>query len=398
MAVRVQGLIDLITKDTPVNHSILIVGQHASAKSAIVFQCGKILDCPVVDFRLSQNDVGDMKGMPFHVQGRTFFAPPEWFPITEEDASVIKKLLNTTEEISLGKYGPRGILFLDEINRGVKEARQCCFQLVNDRKLNNRSLPDGWRVIAAVNPTEDCYDVNEMDAAFISRFVVVDFQPSKQDWFRWADANGVHDAVIKFLSKFPELMDPTPELLAEASAAGIKIVHNRRSWDRYSQLLNKMEAEYKAGTRPVSPLNKSKENLERLLELATTYVGYMAASKFMSFVEADYNSLTADMILNGWNKDVAEQLAKVTKSGVITEIGRYNEDIIAYTKRIESGVLTKVQKENLTKYLKAIDNEPRSDFWIKWLAECKEMATLWLSDSPENGELTVVTFKKKSKT
>ncbi len=77
----------------PIEIAILISGNHGIGKSAIVKQVAKFLDIPCIDFRLSQNDVGDLKGMPFHVKGRTVFAPPEFFPIREADAIELKDLL-----------------------------------------------------------------------------------------------------------------------------------------------------------------------------------------------------------------------------------------------------------------------------------------------------------------
>jgi len=388
MAARVQDLVDLITLYAPIEHSILIVGKHATGKSQVVFQCGELLKVPVVDFRLSQNDVGDMKGMPFHVNGRTFFAPPTWFPLTEEDAKDIKRLLNLTEEISLGTYGPNGILFLDEINRGTKETRQCCFQLIHDRKLNGRSLPPGWRVIAAVNPMDDWYDVDEMDAAFISRFIVVDFEPSIQDWLRWADKAQVHDAVVSFIEKHNEFLDPTKEELAEASTRGIKIVHNRRSWDKFAQMLKKTDSEGK------SLLRKEAETNRKLLLIATQYVGLTAGTQFASYVMNDYQSLTAGMILNGWDSKVEGQLKKVLEEGQVTEIALYNKMMIKLTKTLST--LTKKQSANLYKYISTIEPDQRSDFWVKWCAECPAMSAAWINLENSYAELITSTYTPPS--
>ena len=70
----------------PRNHSVLIVGKHGIGKSDAVREAARLLGVPCVDQRLSQCDVGDLKGMPFCIDGRTTFAPPDWFPLREEDA------------------------------------------------------------------------------------------------------------------------------------------------------------------------------------------------------------------------------------------------------------------------------------------------------------------------
>ena len=121
----------------PHSHSVLIIGHYGLGKSDAVREAGKILGIPVVDQRLSQCDVGDLKGMPFNIDGRTFFAPPDWFPLREEDAKEIQGRLNITEG-SLIKHAPAGILFLDEIDRASREVQQGAFELALDHHSSYR--------------------------------------------------------------------------------------------------------------------------------------------------------------------------------------------------------------------------------------------------------------------
>ena len=70
--------------------SVMIRGNHGIGKSAVVqafhshMQTMTQEEWGIVDIRLSQQDVGDLRGIPFRINGSTFFAPPLWLPIHED--------------------------------------------------------------------------------------------------------------------------------------------------------------------------------------------------------------------------------------------------------------------------------------------------------------------------
>jgi hypothetical protein len=64
----------------------------------------------------------------------------------------------------------RGLLLLEEPNRGTTGVMNCLMQLLTDRKVHNYKLPPGWLIAACVNPDSSEYDVNTMDAALKDRF------------------------------------------------------------------------------------------------------------------------------------------------------------------------------------------------------------------------------------
>lgn len=372
----------------PLEISILISGNHGIGKSAIVKQVAKAQGIPCIDFRLSQNDVSDLKGMPFHVNGRTIFALPEFFPIKKEDAEELKKLLNLTEDISLGRYGDKGILFLDEINRAPREVQQAAFELVLDRRLNLRSLPDGWRVVAAINGDDSIYNVNEMEPAFLSRFCLIDLQPTYQEWLLWAEEEGLHEAVIQFIRKQPSFLDPTIELLKESSRRGVVKVHDRRAWDMFSKALKAFEFHYQEGNIPFKPLGKSEESLSELILMAGSFVGSIAASSFKSFVELDYDALDANIILNQFSNDVAKRVESIVDKGCIPELAAYNDLLVAYIKKNIKTRLSSKQNTNLTEYIALIPKEMIGDLWQKFNLECKEISDAWYTHDRADGKKT----------
>lgn len=362
----------------PIEIAILISGNHGIGKSAIVRQVAQFLGIPCVDFRLSQNDVGDLKGMPFHIKGRTVFAPPEFFPLKEADAIELKELLNLTEDISLGRYGDKGILFLDEINRANREVQQAAFELVLDRRLNLRSLPPGWRVVAAINGDDSIYTVNAMEPAFLSRFALINLQPTIQEWLSWAEGEGhIHDAIVQFIRKNPDLLDPTPEMIKEAMKRGVVKVHDRRAWELFSKTLNKYEIDAANGERPFKPLAKNEEAYSELILDAGMFVGLTASTMFKTFIEMDYDALDANIILNKYDDAIEKKLISIVDAGRTPELAAYNDMIIAYIKKTVKTKLSKNQKTNLTNYLYVLPNELVGNFWQNFNETLKEISEDW---------------------
>lgn len=363
---------------SPVETSILICGNHGIGKSAIVKQTAKVQGIPCIDFRLSQNDVGDLKGIPYVVNGRTVSAIPEFYPLKEADAIELQELFNLTESISRGKYSDRGILFLDEINRANREVQQAAFELVLDRRLNLRSLPDGWRVIAAINGNDSIYSVTSMEPAFLSRFALIDLKPTYEEWFSWAENEGqIHTAITQFIHKHNDMLDPTEEMLKQTSLKGVEKVHDRRAWDMFSKTLIRYEKLYEEGTLPFHPLAKTEEAYLELIPLAGCFVGQMASLKFREFIDQDYNTLNADIILNEMDEKIINRIKKLSDEGKIPEIAAYNEMIVAFIKHSIARKLNIRQKNNLTTYLRAIPRELIGDFWDMFNREVTEIAVDW---------------------
>jgi len=364
---------------TPVSQAIMLKGNHGIGKSAVVKQVAANLGIPCIDFRLSQNDVGDIKGIPFQRNGRTVFSPPEFMPITEKDANELKELLGLAEDVSMGRFGDKGILFLDEINRASREVQQAAFELVLDRRLNLRSLPEGWRVVTAINDNDDLYTVGTLDPAFVSRFMVIDFNPSYEEWMEWAREEGVHDAVTTFLTKHPELLDPNSDTIDENNKEGVRKLFDRRSWHRFSDTIHSFK------DNDMNLLDKSADNLSYMTQVATGFLGSTCAIKFKSFVENDYESLSAKIILEKWDKSVEKKLQSIVDAGRIPELAAYNDLLIEYFKKANK--LTKNSKENLTKFVRIMPKEVTSGFWASFNKELRTLSEEWYNGNPENAKI-----------
>lgn len=380
MAIMNMSQTEDMLLNLPIEISILISGDHGIGKSAIVKQVAKKLGGSCVDFRLSQNDVGDLKGMPFHIKGRTVYAIPEFFPMREADAVELKDLLGLTEDISLGRYGETGILFLDEINRANREVQQAAFELVLDRRLNLRSLPDGWRVVAAINGDDSIYTVNAMETAFLSRFCLIELQPTYQEWLRWAEdplQGNIHESITQFIRKKSEFLDPTKELLKEASKRGVVKVHDRRAWEMFSKTLRKFQNDHSGGKRKFDPLTKNEVAYSELILVSGSFVGHMASLAFKTFIELDYDALDANIILNKFTPEIHDKLVAIASSGRIPELAAYNDMIVAFISKNIKTRLSVVQSQNLTRYVSVLPKELIGNFWQHFNSVEKDISDAW---------------------
>ncbi len=90
------------------------------------------------------------------------------FPETAKDSNGLERTCHRLPE-----FWPtegRGLILLEEPNRGTTGVMNCLMQLLTDRKVHNYTLPKGWMIAACVNPDSSEYDVNAMDAALKDRF------------------------------------------------------------------------------------------------------------------------------------------------------------------------------------------------------------------------------------
>ena len=201
---------------TPAHQNIMLVGNHGIGKSEILteFFAGKGMK--VVPLFLGQmSDPGDLIGIPNRDEatGKTVFMPPWWFPMD----------------------GKPIVLFLDELNRARPEVLQTIMDLALNRTLAGRSLPEGSRIISAVNAGEQ-YQLTDLDPALVSRFNVMTFRPTVQEWLLWADKNGVEARVKDFIRDNPIWLDKDPGA-KEGADTGLDKTPDRRAWKRVSDVL-----------------------------------------------------------------------------------------------------------------------------------------------------------------
>ena len=201
---------------TPADQNLMLVGNHGIGKSEILTDYFSGKGMKVVPLFLGQmSDPGDLIGIPNRndTTGKTEFMPPYWFPLD----------------------GKPVVLFLDELNRARPEVLQTIMDLALNRTLAGRRLPDGSRIISAVN-AGDQYQLTDLDPALVSRFNVVTFRPTAQAWLLWADRVGVDARVRDFIRENPMWLDKNPDA-KEGADTGLDKTPDRRGWKRVSDIL-----------------------------------------------------------------------------------------------------------------------------------------------------------------
>ena len=121
-----------VLESTPADQNIMLVSNHGMGKSEVLTNFFQERGMKVVVFFASQmSDVGDLIGLPRkdEATGRTVFMPPYWWP----------------------KDGEPVVLFLDELSRARQEILQAVMDLALNRRLAGRPLPEGSRLVAAIN-------------------------------------------------------------------------------------------------------------------------------------------------------------------------------------------------------------------------------------------------------
>jgi MoxR-like ATPase len=166
---------------------VLIEGPTGVGKSDIVRQVAQKLGigCQVLD--LSLLEPPDLVGLPTIADGRTTYAVPRSLPVDGV-----------------------GILLLEELNRAERFVQQPALQLLTARRLHEYEVPEGWSLMAAVNPEDSDYCVTPMDPALRARFLTVRVRADRASWLAWAEASDVHRAVLNLARQHDKILDDVP--------------------------------------------------------------------------------------------------------------------------------------------------------------------------------------------
>lgn len=270
---------------TPPEHNIMLAGKHGIGKSQILEKYFTEKNQKVVILFLGQmSDPGDLIGLPYKDDktGITNFMPPYWWPVDNKPI----------------------VLFLDELNRARPEVLQTVMDLTLNRKLAGKKLPEGSRIISAVNSGDE-YQLTDLDPALVSRFNIYEFVPSVQEWLLWAQKNKIDQRIIDFISENPSMLDG---LDYRTEDQGLEKSPDRRGWERVSNIL--------------SSYNESDEFQKKAI---AGVIGMQAATTFYTYY-ASNRLLTAKDILT---KNFDSNLKKL-KSYKIPEIAIINESIFRF--------------------------------------------------------------------
>jgi hypothetical protein len=206
--------------------------------------------------------------------------------------------------------------------------------LTLNKTLAGKKLPAGSQIVSAVNEGEE-YQLTDLDPALLSRFNVYYFAPTVNEWLLWAAENKMDSRIVNFIENHSDCLENDTQL-----DAGMNKTADRRSWQRVSELLAKVE------------------KVDKTLEKAIAgIVGVNVALKFINFLKTNFGT------------DVKKLLTNFTKYKASIESQAIHELAI-----VNDGMFRTVEtEENPDTVKKYISN---MELYIKWLRETKRNEVL----------------------
>ena len=359
--------------------SVLIGAPHGVGKSSIIRQIArykheelkKALNDPNLgygfeDFRLAQNDVGDLKGIPYQIGLTTYFALPSWYPTTQEYIDRLQAKINSAgSDMKVIRFQDleHGIILLDEMNRAQIDVRQVAFQLVLDRELNGAPIPDGWEICSAINDDDGVYEVEKMDPALLDRFWYVKLVPTTEEWIDWAKAEGVHPAVLQFIQSNPDKLHISSEELKKAAREGSP-TFSPRSWHFLSDAIINFE-------------NKGEDILSEipfLTKVAGGFLGLGMAGSWTTFVKNDYRTLSPkDVLLKFSSNKSAQKFLREMEVNQAAEFNNALMDEIVKLKKFKD-----IHLENIALFISILKESQKAEsagaLWMLLLSKAKDFA------------------------
>lgn len=327
-----------ILEMTPARQNVMLVGKHGIGKSRIIEDYYTKRNLPVVALFLGQmSDPGDLIGLPRlnEKTGKTDFMPPYWFPTD----------------------GKPIVLFLDELNRARPEMLQTVMDLVLNRKLAGKSLPEGSRILSAVNAGEE-YQVGDLDPALVSRFNIYELRPTAKDWLKWAKEEKLDERVINFISLKPTMLDSK----FDANNDSLNPTPDRRAWERVARALEGV-----------------KEINGHVTKMIAGMVGVKAAAEFMESCRK--KRLSGKDILTKYEK-VKDELNDLE----LTELTLIIDDMLSLIQDSVEFKFTKQHGKNLDAFSEDL------------LQSCKRETYVYLLHSLLNGKNSAKGLAKIAKT
>jgi len=272
----------------------VLVGDAGIGKSAMIRQLAQERGWDTLFFFLAHLEREDLSGIPF---------PNEDGSYSFLAQKSIRDILCSEQET---------LLVLDEWNRGERATMNAAFTMMEDRSFGGHQLGDNIRIIAAMNPSDGDYLVNEAekDPAFRRRLCFVGVRTDIFDWLKWAEESGVDSKVIAFVKSSPQ------SLLDTRSREAGKVYANPSGWEKVSRVIGAIDSG-----------GKLEDDLELLQNVITGVIGASMAALFVEWL-ADTSVLVDPVELLHDYDLVASKVARLVEHGRVDVISEINEALI----------------------------------------------------------------------
>lgn len=166
------------------------------------------------DIRLNSLEPLDLRGLPFldRENRQSVFFQPSFLP---------------------SEPGP-GVIFLDEITTADRRMQAPSYGLLNERRIGEYQVPEGWMIVAAGNGVEHGAIAYEMGTALADRLVHYTVETNPTAWLEYGQrSNRVNEVVLSYIKTKPNHL----EMCQERVKSGDLIAPSPRGWVRVSKIL-----------------------------------------------------------------------------------------------------------------------------------------------------------------
>lgn len=263
------------------------LGKGGIGKTESIMELAKEkLKIGYIDIRLLLYSETDLKGIPYPSvdHKRTIWLQNDILPTAERD-------------------GEKGILVFDEITSCSRSVRTAAYQLLNERRLGEYVLPDGWMIVCLGNGEEDGGDYQGMEGNFVNRCSVFNVVPDVEAWKVWAHNHNVNPLVTGYVSWKPaDLHSYNPDSETEIAFA------SPRSWTAVSNILN---------------VNEFSVDDTVMCSRIQSNLGTRVGQQFIAFCKFKDKTVDPNRIICNGEKPVIEQqeVLYITISSVVKIVG-----------------------------------------------------------------------------
>jgi hypothetical protein len=173
-------------------------GIHGTGKTELVKQEAEELGYNLVILHLAMQDICDLIGIPSKVE----FEAADGTKDTIQIWSCPEWLHNAKENYR--KTGKPNLFFLDEFNRGNRFVLAAMLPFLIEGVLHQHKIGPNDAVIAAANPANEKYEVNELtDEALLNRMGHIVFKPTHGEYVNFLKRRKVDPTTIKVVQNHP---------------------------------------------------------------------------------------------------------------------------------------------------------------------------------------------------
>lgn len=187
MKVSPSQLARILRVSFQINSPVLIMGSPGIGKSDIVASVCADMGLPLAIRHPVTEESIDYKGLPGFENGTARF-----FPFADFHA--------------LMTAGKPMVCFPDDVGQAAQSTQAALMQMTLAREIGGKKISPEVRFVMASNARKDGAGVAGIITPLLSRFTVLELEPSAPDWVKWAMANGMPVELCAFLRFRPELI------------------------------------------------------------------------------------------------------------------------------------------------------------------------------------------------